>query len=85
MTQLNHYDWASVPLDFTWYDLFWAVPFRGAGTMFKLGVVAGSQRWIWVKLGRGVYPRGALLVLNKEVVNKLLLFSTGREPTRSHP
>ena len=31
---------------------------RGAGTMFKWGGGAGFQRWIWVKLGLGVYPRG---------------------------
>ena len=26
MTQLCHYNWASVPLDLTWHDLFWACP-----------------------------------------------------------
>ena len=28
MAQLCHYDWASVPLDLTWCDLFWACPIR---------------------------------------------------------
>ena len=61
---------------------------RGAGTMFKLGggqdPSAGfGSSWVEGYIP-GEYP-GAQLVLNKEVLNKLLLFSTGHEPTRSHP
>ena len=26
MTQLSYYDWASVPLDLTWYNFFWTCP-----------------------------------------------------------
>ena len=60
---------------------------RGAGTMFKLGGQDPSAGFgsSWVeRYIPGEYP-GVQLVLNKEVVNKLLLFSTGHEPTRSHP
>ena len=41
MTQLYHYDWASVPLGLTWYDLFWR--FHLVRSFFGLPTQMSSQ------------------------------------------